>query len=251
MLLLTLSLMLFGTKRVGAGGLLEIRFVQYFDLTLRLENGNCCLPSCSGSCDNYFEICFVHVGSCITTGNFLTSPLPSKPSVNVKNFTLGQDLGNDLTNPISWSFYGAWPKELNLTFTVWNNSTNPPGKIVSFHYSKSSAFSGNLSSVITTADTYFNKLFHFAWQVTCADNFYGDDCSTHCVPMDGVGGHYNCSLNGTKICLPKWKDPHLNCTNTDDKCLSNPCHYGHCMSLVDDYRCDCTIGFTGVLCDSG
>jgi hypothetical protein len=142
----------------------------------------------------------------------------------VKNFTLGQDLGNDLTNPISWSFYGAWPKELNLTFTVWNNSTNPPGKIVSFHYSKSSAFSGNLSSVITTADTYFNKLFHFAWQVTCADNFYGDDCSTHCIPMDGMGGHYNCSSNGIKTCLLGWKDPYSNCT-TSKYCML-------CVSLL-------------------
>ena len=106
--------------------------------------------------------------------------------------------------------------ELNLTFTVWNN-TNPPERITSLSYTSLSASHGNLSSTVVTKSAASEKLLYFAWQVKCADHFFGEDCSTHCVPTDGVSGHYNCSSNGTKNCLLGWKDPQSNCTTS--KCI--------------------------------
>ena len=31
-----------------------------------------------------------------------------------------------------------------------------------------------------------DKFLYFAWQVKCADHFYGEDCSTHCVYIQEV-----------------------------------------------------------------
>ena len=40
--------------------------------------------------------------------------------------------------------------------------------------------------------------------MTCDQNWYGDECNTHCIPQqDYYGeGHYNCSDTGQIICHP-------------------------------------------------
>ena len=36
-----------------------------------------------------------------------------------------------------------------------------------------------------------------------------------------------------------------------DECASSPCVYGSCSDEVNQYRCDCYSGYTGILCDEG
>ena len=36
-------------------------------------------------------------------------------------------------------------------------------------------------------------------------NYYDEQCSTFCVPMDNCGGHYSCDpATGAQVCLPGW-----------------------------------------------
>ena len=98
---------------MGADGSLEIRFVQYVDVTLTLEDGTCCSASCTESCVNYFEICYQAnlKGFCAnstTTGSFITTRHPSGIG-HFRDFMSGESLGNGLTNPISLDFNGVWP----------------------------------------------------------------------------------------------------------------------------------------------
>ena len=39
-------------------------------------------------------------------------------------------------------------------------------------------------------------------KVFCNENFYGPDCTLYCRPQDDATGHYSCTENGKKICLP-------------------------------------------------
>ena len=41
--------------------------------------------------------------------------------------------------------------------------------------------------------------------VYCDANYYDEQCSTFCVPMDNCGGHYSCDpATGAQVCLPGW-----------------------------------------------
>ena len=45
-------------------------------------------------------------------------------------------------------------------------------------------------------------MIQYSYRIRCALNFFGPDCSRFCVPMDNSTGHFNCTLNGEKVCLP-------------------------------------------------
>ena len=37
----------------------------------------------------------------------------------------------------------------------------------------------------------------------------------------------------------------------NDECSSNPCLNGQCTDLVNQFACDCAVGWLGVSCDRG
>ena len=49
--------------------------------------------------------------------------------------------------------------------------------------------------------TFFSSL-RLEMEVRCLEYWWGTDCGTYCRPRDSHSGHYTCSQNGTKICLP-------------------------------------------------
>lgn len=50
------------------------------------------------------------------------------------------------------------------------------------------------------------------FRVTCAETYYGADCTTKCVPTDSSdGGHYSCNSDGSKSCLDGWSGANTNC----------------------------------------
>ena len=64
---------------------------------------------------------------------------------------------------------------------------------------------------------YYDRLFHgtfiiVAFELSCVENFYRDDCSVFCVPRDDELGHYKCGQNGLIECLDGFQDTTENCT---------------------------------------
>ena len=68
-------------------------------------------------------------------------------------------------------------------------------------------------------------LIEYKIKVECDQNYYGPACSNNCEARNDYHGHYKCSQNGEKICLPFWKGPHC----TEPICASG-CHpeHGYC-----------------------
>lgn len=56
------------------------------------------------------------------------------------------------------------------------------------------------------------QFLRLAFQLSCEENFYGEDCAQFCIGRDDEEGHYSCDINGGKICLDGFQDPSTNCT---------------------------------------
>ncbi|KAI5634562.1 EGF-like domain-containing protein [Phthorimaea operculella] len=79
-------------------------------------------------------------------------------------------------------------------------------------------------------------------RVTCQPNYYNATCTTFCRPRDDKFGHYSCSPQGDKRCLPGWQGD--NCEKPVCKEGCHPTH-GRCDHPGD---CDCRPGWRGELC---
>ena len=42
----------------------------------------------------------------------------------------------------------------------------------------------------------------YKYRVICNDHFYGNGCQLLCAARDDKFGHFRCSANGTRLCLP-------------------------------------------------
>ncbi|KRX50151.1 Delta-like protein C, partial [Trichinella murrelli] len=74
-------------------------------------------------------------------------------------------------------------------------------------------------------------------RVVCADHHYGPDCAKRCSPKEG---HYNCSAEGERICMPGWLPP---------KCQMPICLPGCTSTCRRPGTCDlCPQGWTGPTC---
>lgn len=67
------------------------------------------------------------------------------------------------------------------------------------------------SSDITGHSYYGIATFRAQFKVSCATDYYGNDCTKMCVPRDDSTGHYTCSDAGEIICLDGYTDPSTNC----------------------------------------
>jgi len=46
-----------------------------------------------------------------------------------------------------------------------------------------------------------------SYKISCDEYFYGSLCRKRCKPQDtAIGGHYKCTSNGDRECLPGWYD---------------------------------------------
>ena len=63
----------------------------------------------------------------------------------------------------------------------------------------------------------------YEYRVKCDEHYYGEGCANLCRPRDDKFGHYTCSQEGDKVCLPGWsgeyctKGNNLLCKLTDKK----------------------------------
>ena len=57
--------------------------------------------------------------------------------------------------------------------------------------------------------------------LVCSQNYYGDNCSTYCIPQNDTDGHYDCNeLTGEKVCLSGYLNPDSNCTECEYICMT-------------------------------
>ena len=51
-------------------------------------------------------------------------------------------------------------------------------------------------------------------RVVCKENYTGSDCGIMvCETQDDSTGHFNCDINGNKVCLPGYQNPETNCVD--------------------------------------
>ena len=50
----------------------------------------------------------------------------------------------------------------------------------------------------------------FSYRFVCQNNYFGDKCVDYCQPRDDKHGHYTCSEEGKKVCMPGWKGHYCN-----------------------------------------
>ena len=59
---------------------------------------------------------------------------------------------------------------------------------------------------------YGNGRLKLSFHLYCLNDFFGENCSTYCHPINiANGGHFYCGENGERICLPGWQDPGNHC----------------------------------------
>ena len=84
-----------------------------------------------------------------------------------------------------------------------------------------------------------------SFQVLCAENFFGADCATQCVPDSRM----ICDEEGNGVCRLGWDGP--DCTLVD-ACLTSRSACGpngECLNTVDGLFCECNLGFNGMFCE--
>jgi len=140
--------------------------------------------------------------------------------------------------------------------------------------SSSLAESGNGGAWTSRFQRSLRSAIVYRFRVRCAQNYFGDGCTTFCRPRDDQWGHYNCSAAGQKVCLEGWfglecerarcgpgcspqhgfcERPHAcQCRHgwtgaRCDECLRYPgCQHGYCLA---PWQCACQEGWGGPLCD--
>ncbi|XP_065845754.1 delta-like protein D [Oscarella lobularis] len=260
-------------------GTLEIQFNQYRHSASKDFKGLCCDSflswGCSNDCDNFVIVCYrdynpSNDNTCIgtrTTGKFDDSV----------TFSTGKNaLKNNLDNPFSFGFSGAWKNSFSLKLTIWDDDSINKDDLVDVlrpgiaHAGVSSAWSS------LTIKGKYSKTLSLKWRVQCDANYYGD-CSVLCVPQDSdATGHYTCDrTTGQRKCMSGWtgapqcKTPicktgcsklHGSCTkpgqctcdpgwkgNTCSDCVKKSgCKHGDCSNGND---CICQSHWLGPLCD--
>ena len=83
----------------------------------------------------------------------------------------------------------------------------------------------------------------------CAENFYGQDCSTFCQSRNDASGHYACDPSGGIVCLDGYIGANTSCVQCSPMqgccTLPNPCirdnYITQLLSFEADLACNYTI----------
>ena len=80
----------------------------------------------------------------------------------------------------------------------------------------------------------------------CKPGWYGDTCADSINTCDEIECQGVCEAG---ICKCSGGMVGINCETNWDDCLSDPCVYGECLDMLNDYHCSCERGFSGTNCD--
>ncbi len=69
---------------------------------------------------------------------------------------------------------------------------------------------------LTNALMYLGNFGHvnleLSFRVSCVENYYGSDCTIHCVLVNDSSGHYSCLQDGRIECISGYQNVQSNCT---------------------------------------
>ena len=86
-----------------------------------------------------------------------------------------------------------------------------------------------ISSMIYRDTRYQGSFLRLSFNMSCSQNFYGEDCTASCIQKDDASGHYICDSHGKIECMAGFQNPLTNCT----ECSLAP---GCCKCVL--FKCD-------------
>lgn len=247
-----------------SSGVFELRLQSFTNDLGRDSEGKCCsgmtsstssssANGCTGVCRTYFRVCFTHYQTNVDThppctyGDIVT-PVLGNNSVNVTDTVLTT---SGFVNPIRFPFEFSWPNTFSLIVEAWHQ---PNQSVASTTFPASAR--GPLIMRLTmqrwlaVGDTWENNVhrdnhtvLRFAFRVRCDEHHYGPGCAVTCRPRDDKFGHFTCSEQGGKVCLPGWTGDYCDVAVCAPGC--NAIH-GEC-SVPNE--CKCRMGWQGKSCD--
>ncbi|CAK1547547.1 unnamed protein product, partial [Leptosia nina] len=288
LLALALAAALAAALPCAAGaGVFELQILEFSNYRLQLASGRCCggaesppPPSaCSRPCRTRFALCLKEYQSAAAPGA-CSFGRASSPVLGTDSFTLADPL---YTLALPFSF--RWTRSFTLILQAYDDYEYGTG--VEGSETEEGGESGLIEeawwSGIVEPGAEWHALRHagrgaavaYRVRVLCKANYYNTTCTTFCRPRDDKFGHYSCSAQGDKRCLPGWQGDncekpvckegchpaHGRCDQPGE-CLCRPgwrgdlcaqcqpypgCKHGYCNGSSWDCTCDTNWG--GILCD--
>ncbi|CAH0388501.1 unnamed protein product [Bemisia tabaci] len=235
-----------------SSGVFELRLKSFRNEQGRDNLRRCCSGEksdlCASPCRTKFRVCLKHYQATVDTtsgctfGNFWT-PVLGENSVEIGDTTI-----QGFTNPMKFPFEFAWPGTFSLIVEAWHDTNTTEGPVTPgmgvlikrLTTQRYLHISENWTEAVHNSD---HSLMSYEFRVTCDPHYYGNGCANLCRPRDDKFGHYSCSLQGDRVCLPGWKGDYC----TKPICLPG-CddQHGHCSKPGE---CLCHSGWKGRLCD--
>ncbi|XP_065579031.1 neurogenic locus protein delta-like [Artemia franciscana] len=243
--------------KVESSGVFELRLKSFANELGRDTEGNCCKGTrtssgvCSSSCQTKFRVCLKHYQQVIDYNSPCTFGDVITPVVGNNNiiFSDKSDSSDGYTNPIAFPFGFSWPGTFSLIVEAWHEtSSNSPvatpeqGRRLIFRMA-TQRFLDIEDSWTEDREKVGHTALSYEYRVRCDEHYFGESCAIICRPRDDTFGHYRCSDQGDKICLPGWTGEYC----TEAICLPG-CHSEH-GSCNDPNECLCKLGWQGKLCD--
>ncbi|ODM93782.1 Neurogenic locus protein delta [Orchesella cincta] len=228
------------------GGVFELRLREFSNPSGRDMDGNCCVLNsgsssasasdnvCGGLCLTKFRVCVKHYQ--VTIDHNPPCTFGEASTSDLYN-------NNNINQEFKFPFNFRWP------YLDVGDEWRPR------------EWTGNEGQVSLS----------YEYRVTCLPDYYGDACDKTCRARNDTFGHYTCSDQGDKICLPGWTGSYCEkpvcrpgcqgtCTIPDtcechsgwegpycSECVRYPgCKHGRC---TNPWECNCEEGWGGLFCN--
>lgn len=199
-------------KGTAPKGTLLITFIKYESIKKRSKYGTRCPYSDvrrgERRCKNIFEISlsdpFNNVIKMLQTKEF---PEEDSAEVYFRN-----ELNNAVANPLritETKLEDVYQLKVDIKVggRLWDTFT---------HTLKVKDYFSNKIKLPLYNTSPYEKVLEVEVRAYCSPTFAEPHCNTKtCVPRDDDGGHYNCTKDGFKVCLPGWKNITASCIEAE------------------------------------
>ncbi|CAH0690436.1 unnamed protein product [Spodoptera exigua] len=199
----------------AGAGVFELQILEFSNYRAALASGACCggaaraapEQACAAPCRTKFSLCLKEYQSAAAPGACSFGSAAS-PVLGTDSFTLAEPL---YTLALPFSF--RWTRSFTLILQAYDDFeySDPEAGLV-----EEAWWSG-----IVEPSAEWHALQHagaaaavaYRVRVLCQPNYYNTTCTTFCRPRDDKFGHYSCTAEGAKRCLPGWQGD--NCEKRD------------------------------------